>query len=532
MGASTVTSLTVCLAAGANLLPDFDTIVVGAGHNGLVCAAYLARAGQRVLVLEASDAPGGLAATREFHPGFRASVAHSLSHFSERVAADLKLAEHGYTPGRALPLVGLDTAGDHVMIEGDRIAGGDSRDPYRFQQYHRRMKKFAAALAPFWQKSMPRIGGNSLKELFTFGQIGLKLRLLGKTDMQEFFRVASLPARDLMDEHFDSELLKATLSWDGLIGSTQAPRSPNNTLLTLWYRMSGATGGAHNIPEGGVAGLINALAAAASGSGAEIRYNARVEKILVEGDDNGQRVTGVKLADGSEISAERVVSATDPKRTFLDLLGVKHLEIGFTNRINRLRCDGQVAKLHLALSGEPRFTGLDRADGRLIIAPTMDSIEFAWDDAKYRRLPEQPVMEVTVPSLREPGLAPDGQHLLSAHVMYVPYDLEGGWTEAAKADLLERILASLSHYAPDIRAQVLHAELLTPADLEQGWHVTGGHWHHTEIAMDQMLMMRPTYEAAQHATPVPGLYLAGAGCHPGGDLSGLAGHNAAQELLK
>ena len=141
-------------------------------------------------------------------------------------------------------------------------------------------------------------------------------------------------------------------------------------------------------------------------------------------------------------------------------------------------------------------------------------------------------MEVTVPSLREPGLAPDGQHLLSAHVMYVPYDLEGGWTEAAKADLLERILASLSHYAPDIRAQVLHAELLTPADLEQGWHVTGGHWHHTEIAMDQMLMMRPTYEAAQHATPVPGLYLAGAGCHPGGDLSGLAGHNAAQELLK
>jgi phytoene dehydrogenase-like protein len=514
-------------------LTDYDSIIIGAGHNGLICAAYLARAGHRVLVLEAGDSPGGLAATREFHPGFRASVAHSINHFSARIAADLKLTQYGYTPAtRALATIGLAEDGQHVMIEGEQVRGASGRDAARYPQYRRRMQKFAGALAPFWMKSMPRIGGNSLQELFTFARVGMKLRLLGTDDMREFFRVASLPARDLMDENFDSELLKATLAWDGLIGSTQAPRSPNNTMLTLLYRMSGQLGGDHAILDGGMQRLISALHRAATENGAEIRLKSAVEKILVHGDENGQRITGVALADGSEIRADRVVSATDPKRTFFKLLGARHLEIGFANRINRLRCDGQVAKLHLALSGEPNFTGIQRADGRMIIAPTMDTIEYAWDDAKYHRLPAQPVMEVLVPSLREPAIAPAGQHVLSAHVMYVPYRLEGGWTDAARASLCAQLLDQLSHYAPGLKAQILHAELLTPRDLEQGWHVTGGHWHHTELAMDQMLMMRPTYEAAQHSTPVPGLYLCGAGCHPGGDVMGGPGHNAAAEILK
>jgi phytoene dehydrogenase-like protein len=303
-------------------------------------------------------------------------------------------------------------------------------------------------------------------------------------------------------------------------------------MLTLLYRMSGGQGGAHTIPAGGVESLVRALANAATAGGAELRLGAAVEKILVHGDENGQRVEGVRLEGGEQINASRVVSSTDPRRTFFHLLGARHLEIGFTNRINRLRCDGQVAKLHLALSGEPQFTGLDRADGRMIIAPGMDTMEFAWDDAKYGRLPEQPVMEITVPSLREPGLAPVGRHVLSAHVMYVPYALDGGWTEAAKVELLQRIMKSLSRYAPAISDLVLHSELLTPADLERDWRVTGGHWHHTELAMDQMLMMRPTYEAAQYDTPVPGLYLCGAGCHPGGGLMGGPGHNAAMVILK
>ena len=510
-------------------MADYDSIIIGAGHNGLICAAYLARAGQRVLILEAADAPGGLAATREFHPGFRASVAHTVNHFSDKVARDLGITLDSASP---LTTIGLSAEGEHVVIRGNRVEGASSRDAARYPSYRQLMQKFATALKPFWMKTMPRIGANSVRELLTFAHVGVKLRMLGKDDMREFFRVASLPARDLMDENFESDVLKATLSWDGLIGSTQAPRSPNNTMLTLWYRMTGQQQGQHVIPAGGLATLVSALAKAATDAGAELRCNTPVKTIRIEGDEQGQRVTGVTLEDGSEISAERVVSAADPKRTFFDLLGARHLEIGFTNRINRLRCDGQVAKLHLALSGEPTFTGLDRADGRMIIAPSMDTIEFAWDDAKYGRLPENPVMEVTVPSLSEPSLAPEGQHVLSAHVMYVPYGLEGGWTEEAKASLLSKVMGLLEQYAPGLGDLVLKAELLTPADLEQDWRVTGGHWHHTEIAMDQMLMMRPTYEAAQHSTPIPGLYLASAGCHPGGGVMGGPGHNAAAEVLK
>ena len=511
----------------------YDTIIIGAGPNGLVCATYLAEAGQSVLVLEAADTPGGLASTREFHPGFRVSVAHTLQHFPSEIAADLKLSRHGYVnAGSPIPTIGLDIGGDHVQVTGDSVVGVTDPDATKYRDYIGQMRRFANALRPSWLKTIPRVGNNSLRELLTFAQIGLKLRLLGKQDMREFLRVAALPARDLMDENFDNDLLKATLAWDGLIGSRQAPRSPNNTVLTMLYRMIGEHGGAHSLPAGGVEALIEALVSAAREAGAELRLGSAVDRLLVHGDENGLQVTGVTLANGEQIAAARVVSAADPRRTFLQLLGVENLEIEFTNRINRLRCDGYVAKLHLALSGMPEFTGLGRPDGRMVIAPAMDSIEFAWDDAKYGRLPEQPVMEVVIPSLHQPSLAPQGQHVLSAHDMYLPYALAGGWNEEARATLQTRLVDTLCRYAPRLRDQIIHAQLLTPADLEADWNVSGGHWHHTELALDQMLMMRPTYEAAQYATPVPGLYLCSAGSHPGGGIVGAAGRNAANEILK
>jgi phytoene dehydrogenase-like protein len=514
-------------------LEHFDSIIIGSGHNGLVCAAYLARAGQRVLLLEAATVPGGLASTREFHPGFCVSVAHSLNQFAPRIATELQLAKHGFGGvGEPMPTIGLAEDGQHVQVEHDEITGVSAEDARAYQQYRRLMERCAAALQPSWLKTMPRVGNNSLSELFTFAQVGLKLRMLGKDDMREFLRIAALPARDLMDEYFSSELLKAVLAWDGLIGSTQAPRSPNNTVLTMLYRMSGEHKGAHSIPAGGLDALISALVLAATSAGADLRCDAPVRSVLVEGDEGGQRATGVELEDGTRIGAARVISSADPKRTFVKLLGARHLEIEFGNRIKRLRSRGFVAKLHLALQGLPAFTGLDQPRGRMIIAPQMDTIEFAWDDAKYGRNPEQAVMELVIPSLYDPGLAPAGQHVLSAHVMYIPYDLDGGWTEANRAALQEDLLETLSTYAPGLREQVLYAELLTPCDLERDWHVTGGHWHHAELAMDQMLMMRPTYEAAQYSTPIPGLYLCGAGCHPGGGVMGAAGHNAAREILK
>ncbi len=504
----------------------FDSIIIGAGHNGLVCAAYLAKKGQSVLVLESSNTAGGLAAIREFHPGFKTSVAHSVNHFPVKIIKDLQLESFGFGDStEPLPTIGLSLEADHVVVHRDMLSGVAESDISSYRNFSSLMQRFADKLKPFWLKTMPRVGNNSLADLLTFGHIGLNIRMLGKADMREFLRVTALPTRDLMDENFDNEILKAVLSWDGLIGSKLAPRSPNNAVLAMFYRRAGEQ-------QGSVGGLIEALLAAASASGAEIRTGTAVERILVRADEEGPHAHGVQLANGGTIEAVRVISSADPQTTFLKLLGVEHLEIEFTNRIRRLRCHGYVAKLHLALSGLPNFTGLENPTGRLIIAPEMDAIEFAFDDAKYGECSQHPVMEILIPSIYDASLAPEGQHVLSAHVMYAPYQHKSGWDEVTRKAFSQRIIDTIARYAPEIRQQIIHQELLTPLDLERDYNVTGGHWHHTEFALDQALMMRPTYEAAQYSTPIPGLYICGAGSHPGGDLTGGPGHNAAQEILR
>jgi phytoene dehydrogenase-like protein len=514
-------------------LNTYDSIIIGAGHNGLVCAAYLARSGQKVLVLESSGQVGGLAATREFHPGFKTSVAHSVGHFPQKIVRDLKLESHGLkTASNPIPTVGLNSDGEHVVLHGGSVSGVSDKDRKAYGEYSSLMQRFADMLRPFWLKTIPRIRIGSLAEMMTFAHIGLRMRMMGKDDMREFMRIAALPARDLVDEYFDDEILKAILSWDGLIGSKMAPRSPNGAVLTQFYRMAGENHGAHAIPEGGVNALIGALHSSAKASGAEMRTDASVERVLVQADESGLTAHGVQLSTGDRIEAKQVISSADPRTTFVKLVGVENLEIEFCNRIRRLRCDGYVAKLHLALSGLPEFNGLEQANGRMIIAPDMDTIEFAYDDAKYGDFSQQPVMEIVLPSLHDASMAPDGQHVLSAHVMYAPYGLKGGWDQQARDTFSERVIDTLARYAPGISELILHQELLTPVDLEQNYHVTGGHWHHAEFAFDQALMMRPTYEAAQYSTPLPGLYLCGAGCHPGGDLMGGPGHNAAREILR
>lgn len=507
-------------------LDRYDSIVIGAGHNGLVCAAYLAKAGQKVLVLESGDSAGGLAASLEFHAGFRAPIAHCVHHFSEKISRDLALEPHGFRISRDLPkTVGLSPDGNHVALTRSSVSGVSAKDADSYGKFFRLMQRFADALHPFWLKTIPRATLGSLADLATFGHIGLKLRLLGRADLREFMRIAALPARDLMDEYFDSETLKAMLCWDALIGSKMAPRSPNHAVLPMLYRMAGEH-------RGSPGSLVAALGASAAAAGVEIRTGTAVERILVHADTGGLTARGVQLANGDTIEADRVVSSADPQTTFFRLVGVENLEIEFTNRIRRLRCEGYVAKLHLALSDLPEFTGLDQADARMLIAPDMDAIEFAFDDAKYGGLSKQPVMEIVIPSLRDSSLAPAGQHVLSAHVMYVPYNLKGGWDEPARESLRERAIETIARYAPGIREQIIHAEILTPQDLERSFGVSGGHWHHTEFALDQALMMRPTYGAAQYRTPLPGLFLCGAGSHPGGDLTGAPGHNAAREILK
>jgi phytoene dehydrogenase-like protein len=512
----------------SNPMNKTDVIIIGGGHNGLACAAYLAKGGRKVTVLEANEQFGGLGATREFAPGFHASVAHTLPQLDKKLVEDLQLGKHGFAlAAESLPTVALLPTGESITITPDALTGASEADAASYKEYRRLLGKFAKAIKPFWNKRPPRIEGGSKGDLFTLGQFAFNLRTLGKDDMREMTRMIALPAQDLMDEYFESPLLKAALSWDANIGSKLAPRSPNNAVLALLLRMSGDLTGGLPLPKGGVGGLTDALAKSAEAFGAELKKGAAVAKVLVE----EGRACGVELASGETLLADVVVSNADPKTSFLKLLGARHLDVQFTNRINRLRNNGMVAKVHLALDGLPTFNGMDKPEGRLLLASTMGMIENAFDEAKYGGYSNLLPMEVLIPSLADDSLAPKGKHVLSAHVQYAPYDLEGGW-DAKRDAFLETVISNLASYAPDIRECISAAELLTPADLEQQFGAAGGHWHHAEFALDAWWMNRPTYGASQYFTPVPGFYLCGAGSHPGGGIMGAAGANAAKQILQ
>jgi len=510
------------------------TLVIGAGHNGLVCAAYLARAGRKVLVLEASETVGGAAITREFAPGFRVSaVAHLLHLLDPTIEAELALARHGLTYARTgLRTVALSMEGSPLVISGHELQGGavSSTDRSVMVAYTARMQKFSRFIARQHRRAPPRLAFSSWREALPAATVALELRRLGRQNMREFLRVATMNIYDVLEDIFANPLLKGALALDGVLGARLGPRS-GNTVYTALYRNSGSAGGRGGVlapPRGGMGGVTEALAAAERAAGAEIRCGSAVERIVVkEG-----RATGVRLRDGTEIAGECVVSNADPRTTLLGLLGARHLEAEFARRVQHVRSAGNAAKLHLALSAAPKFRGVDTAllGERLVVAPDLEYIEQAFNPAKYGELSERPVLEIIVPSVHDAGLAPAGQHVLSAIVQYAPYELKGGWT-AGRARLMQAVMAVLEQYAPGIGGLVLHAELLTPADIEQQFHIGGGHWHHGELALDQFMMLRPVPGAARYAMPVEGLYLCGAGCHPGGGVMGSAGRNAARAVL-
>ena len=505
----------------------FDTIIVGAGHNGLVCAATLAKAGQSVLVLEANEQVGGTAITREFADGYRVSAcAHLVTQLQPSVVRELKLAPD-YARER-LATIALDTDGQHLRIDGDTVTGVGDGEAMEYLAFCERMQRFADLLETQFNKTPPRLGSGDTRDLLALGKLGFDIRRLGKHDMRELLRLIGMNIHDEVTERFSHPLLKGAISLDAVLGTHLGPRSPN-TILTYLYRLAGGAGNAR-IPAGGMGGITGLLADTARDAGATIRTGSPVARIVV---DNG-RVVGVETSDGVLIDSFRVVSNADPKSTVLDLVGARHVETGFARRIDRLRARGNAAKLHLALAGLPNVNGLAREDlgERLLIAPDEHYVERAFNPAKYGEYSPDPVFEITFPSIHDRQLAPDGRHVMSAVLQYVPYGLREGWDKASKASLLDAAMATLSRYLPDLEQRVLATELLTPVDIEREFHVTGGHWHHAELTLDQFLFVRPVSGAAQYAMPLDGLYLCGAGAHPGGGVSGAPGRNAAHEILR
>lgn len=361
--------------------------------------------------------------------------------------------------------------------------------------------------------------------------LGWSIRKLGRYHMREFLRIIGMNFYDLLDEYFENPQMKAAIAMDALWGGEWGARSMGS-VLTYLYRMAGyARNGDVGIaqPKGGMGAVSAAIAKAAKAAGTDIRTGARVKQILVEND----HAVGVELETGERIEADRVISNADPKQTFMKLVSPDHLDTGFVRQIKNLRARGKAGKLHLVLSSAPKFKGVDTVNlgSRMIIAPTMDEIELAFNPSKYKKYPTAPVLEIIMPSVNDESIASDGRHLLSAVVQYLPYD-DTPDEEANRTAFLETVLDQLERYAPDIRKQIIEAELLTPRDIEREFGMTGGHWHHVELVFETFLFNRPIPALSRHTSPITDLYLCGAGCHPGGNVMGIAGRNAAQLILK
>jgi phytoene dehydrogenase-like protein len=504
----------------------YDAIVVGAGHNGLVCSALLAKAGKRVLVLEANEQVGGAAITREFADGYSVSAcAHLLYQLQPEVRKDLKLSPR--LASEDMTTIALGEDGNHLRLKGNEVEGVSEDDQEQYRQFRKRMTRFSDLLRKYLNKPPPRLGTKDFKDLATLGQLGLDLRLLGKNEMREFLRLIGMNIHDEVNERFESPMLKGAISLDSVLGTHLGPRSPN-TIMTYLYRQAGDHGRS-GVPAGGMGSVSNELAHAARAAGVTVRTAMPVKRVIVE---NG-RATGVETESGERFDSFTVISNADPKRTIMDLVGAKHFETGFARRIHHLRAKGNAAKLHLALDGLPAIAGLSKKDyaERIVIAPDEDYVERAFNPAKYGASSPDPVVEITFPSFRDETLAPTGKHVMSAVVQYAPYALKDGWTDEAKAEFEAAVIRTIERYAPDISERITASELLTPADIEREFHITGGHWHHAELTLDQFLFVRPVASAAQYSMPLEGLYLCGAGTHPGGGVSGAAGRNAARTIL-
>jgi phytoene dehydrogenase-like protein len=521
----------------------YDAIVIGAGHNGLVTACYLARAGLRVLVLERRDVVGGACVTEETFPGFKVSTAAYVnSLFHTAIVRDLKLAAYGYevlardpssfTPfpdGRSL------TMGPDADMTRQEIAKFSVRDAERYPQYEAMLERVAAVVEPTLTMAPPDLLRPHLSDLRTLLSLGRSFRRLGD-GAGEAVEILTGAARPILDRWFESEELKGTLATDAIIGAMASPSMPG-TAYVLFHHVMGESGGKRGVwgyVRGGMGGLTQALAAVARDLRADIRCDAEVARILVQ----DGRAVGVALESGDELYAPIVASNADARVTFLRLLDRSALPEAFVADVERISYASASLKINVALAELPSFRVVPgtapgpQHRGTIHICPDQDYIERAFDHAKYGRPSAEPVLECTIPSVVDPTVAPPGRHLMSMFVQYAPYELrDGSWDDQREA-FADRCFDVVNEYAPNFKDAVLDRQVLTPLDLERVFNLTGGNIFQGAMTPGQLFAFRPVPGYAGYETPLGGLYLCGAAAHPGGGVMGTPGLNAAREILR
>ncbi|GAC1640320.1 MAG: NAD(P)/FAD-dependent oxidoreductase [Candidatus Acidiferrum sp.] len=522
-------------------------VVIGGGHNGLITTFYLAKAGFKPLVLERLEAVGGGAITEEFHPGFRVSaLAHTVGPLRADVARDMQFDKFDCEIFHPDPRVFAPTPDSRALLFYDdtaKTAGGIARfsakDAAKYTEFAAALEEISGVFAQIASITPPSIDKPSPEDLWNLLKTGHTVRSLGKSGIFDLLRWAPMAVADFVAEYFDTELIRAVIAARGIFGTALGPWSAGSTAVLLLRAAADANPvGSAAFPRGGLGTLTRALAEAAKKAGAEIRVNAEVQHIRAK----DGAVTGVVLADGEEISVDAVVSGVDPKRTFFKLVDPSHLDPTFALRIRNIRAHGTVAKVHLALGELPSFPSLagtvgpdgfrQALSGRIHIGPSIDYLERAFDHSKYGEYSAAPYLDVTIPTLLDPSLAPDGKHVLSAYVQFAPFQLKHGDWDSRGNDLGHAVIETLGAYSPNLPGLVEAMQVITPQDLETRYGFTGGHIFHGELALDQLFTMRPVLDWARYKTPIRGLFLCGSGTHPGNGLTGASGANAAREIIR
>jgi phytoene dehydrogenase-like protein len=520
-------------------------VIIGAGHNGLVAAFYLAKAGLQPLVLERRDVVGGASVTEEFCKGFRCStLAHAAGPMLPQVERDLELERRGLTfikpevrsfapspDGRSLCIY------NDAARTARELKNLSERDAAKYLEFRESFARIGRVLAPLMLKTPPSVDSPTVGELWNLGKLGKGFRGLGKRDAYRLLRWGPMAVADLVAEWFETELLRATVAARGIYGAFAGPWSAGTSLgLLMQAAFDGHAIAPSSFVRGGMGALTSALAEAAKSAGAEIRTGAGVERVLVK----DGRAAGVVLEGGEEIAARAVVSNADPRTTFLRLIEPTELDPDFLTKIRNYRSKGAAAKVNLALDRLPSFASLKNSgadsvaelSGRIHVGPEIDYLERAFDAAKYGDFSHAPYMDITIPTLTDPALAPEGKHVMSVHVQFAPYDLKEGDWGSRRDEFADTVIKTLSTYAPNVADLIIQRQVLTPLDLERDFGLAGGHLHHGEISLDQFYAFRPVIGWAQYRTPLRGLYLCGAGTHPGGGVTGAPGANASREILK